>query len=138
MGQVRGYDFDAVIGVGGIGNEPRRLGISERVNWIGVGARQRYAKGVTHPLITFDHFALYEEQGVKLSKIASSLAERLYSRDAPRFLLVESSDPEHREIMRVLKLVESARPSAQRSQRCDRLSLCSFCKEAACADCSQT
>ena len=37
MGQLRARRFDAVIGVGGIGAEPKSLGIAGKVNWIGIG-----------------------------------------------------------------------------------------------------
>jgi hypothetical protein len=40
MGSVRSWDFDAVIGVGGIGSEARTEGIGGMVNWIGVGSRK--------------------------------------------------------------------------------------------------
>jgi hypothetical protein len=32
MGEVRCWDFDAVIGIGGIGEEPRRYGHSRQTN----------------------------------------------------------------------------------------------------------
>jgi hypothetical protein len=35
MGRVRGFNFDAVIGVGGIGWEPKSYGIDKKINWIG-------------------------------------------------------------------------------------------------------
>lgn len=37
MGQVRAYGYEAVIGVGGVGDEPEECGIARRVNWIGIG-----------------------------------------------------------------------------------------------------
>jgi hypothetical protein len=33
MGQFRGMDYGAVIGVGGIGSEPKAHGIDGKVNW---------------------------------------------------------------------------------------------------------
>jgi hypothetical protein len=32
MGQVRGYGFEAVIGVGGVGDEPEAWGIAGKLN----------------------------------------------------------------------------------------------------------
>ena len=62
MGRVRSYKFDAVIGVGGIGRMARVEGISGKVNWIGIGSRKGPTGG-RGPLVTFDHFVLYEERG---------------------------------------------------------------------------
>jgi hypothetical protein len=36
MGSVRGRRFNAVIGIGGVGQEPRSNGIAGRLNWIGI------------------------------------------------------------------------------------------------------
>lgn len=41
MGQVRGYEFDAVIGIGGLGLEAEAWGIAGRVNWIGIGPQKK-------------------------------------------------------------------------------------------------
>lgn len=59
MGRVRGYKFDAVIGVGGISSMPTAQGISGKVNWIGVGSRKGPTEG-RGPLVTFDHFVLFK------------------------------------------------------------------------------
>ena len=37
MGSVKGWDFDAVIGIGGIGPEPKRNRIAGKLTWIGIG-----------------------------------------------------------------------------------------------------
>src|SRR5262249_54001126 len=42
MGTVRCWKFDAVIGIGGIGAEPKRYGIAGKLTWIGIGARKIY------------------------------------------------------------------------------------------------
>jgi len=42
MGQVREYDFDAVIGIGGIGAEPRSYGIDRKINWVGINAKKKH------------------------------------------------------------------------------------------------
>ena len=36
MAQVRGYDFEAVIGVGGTGSEPKYCKIDGKINWVGI------------------------------------------------------------------------------------------------------
>ena len=37
MGRGRAWDFEAVIGVGGVGPEPRSQGLDCKVNWIILG-----------------------------------------------------------------------------------------------------
>jgi hypothetical protein len=81
MGAVRRRHFDAVIGVGGISAEPRGWGIDRRLNWVGVGAHasESVAVGDRGPLVTFDRFILWEEQGPLLKTIAPALARHVYA-----------------------------------------------------------
>ena len=44
LGSIRDRDFDAVIGVGGIGSEARAEGIARQVNWIGIGPHKFYER----------------------------------------------------------------------------------------------
>lgn len=77
MGQIRDYNFDAVIGVGGISSEPRRYGLDRKINWVGINAKKnRHAEGAT--TITFEHFVLFENSGPFLHSIAPNLARRMY------------------------------------------------------------
>ncbi len=46
MGEVRSHEFDAVIGVGGIGAEAHASRIAGQVNWIGVGANKASAPDI--------------------------------------------------------------------------------------------
>jgi hypothetical protein len=112
MGGVRGYAFDAVIGVGGRGSEAVASGIDRRINWVGLGAQKHPLKDVRGPLVTFEHFKLFEEDGLDFWAVAPALSERLYRWHAPRFLLVESATKvERAEIQRVLRLAKNAPPS---------------------------
>lgn len=56
MGRVRGWNFDAVIGVGGYDSGPQSYGIEGRVNWVGLNPTW-----TPHPqgdglLVTFEFF----------------------------------------------------------------------------------
>jgi hypothetical protein len=116
MGRLRQSPFDAVIGIGGIGPEPVAEGISGRVNWIGIGARKHPLSSGPSPLITFDHFVLFEEKGVDFCVVAPTLARRMYSRHPPRFLFNDHfSKEENAEVLRVLKMARNA-PSSTRTQ----------------------
>ena len=56
MRSVRGWAYEAVIGVGGSGHEARRAGIAERLTWIGIGPQKTYQVVPRKPLVAFDHF----------------------------------------------------------------------------------
>jgi hypothetical protein len=126
MGSVRSWDFDAVIGVGGIGSEARTEGIAGMVNWIGVGSRKGRTVG-RGPLVTFDRFVLFEEKGADFRVKAPTLAERIYSTNAPRFLFNDDfNEAEQAEIDRLLETAKimplsagmPRRQSRARSGRC--------------------
>jgi hypothetical protein len=79
MGSVRSWDFDAVIGVGGVGREPKLWGIAGKVNWIGIGPHKT---PVHDPIVTFDHFLDFGTGGPELRDLAPFLAELMYDRGA--------------------------------------------------------
>ena len=110
MGQVRTWRFDAVIGVGGIGAEPRYHGLDGKVNCIGIGPH-RAGSARRGPVLTFDHFWLRESKGPSFSKLAPRLAARLYSRNV-RVVRDRLDDEERREVDRVLALAKDAAPSS--------------------------
>lgn len=118
MGRVRSLPFEAVIGVGGISREPVAQGIAGRINWIGVGARRQPCDGMRGPLVTFDHFVLFEEHGRELERIAPALALRLYARGAPRFVFNDLNEVEQAEVRRILKTAKKAPPSMGWPRKC--------------------
>jgi hypothetical protein len=66
-GQVRSYDFDAVIGVGGTSAWD---GIAGRIVWIGIGPRK--AGNPKEPLVAFDRFHFYGSRGPTLHSAATT------------------------------------------------------------------
>jgi hypothetical protein len=101
MGQVRNFDFEAVIGVGGIGAEPRSYKIDLRINWVGTTPKrlQHQVKGV--PVISFEHFILLEHEGPLLQTIAPNLARRMYENGA-RMLLTGYTEEERAEAVSII------------------------------------
>ncbi|MBD9417512.1 hypothetical protein IB234_23350 [Pseudomonas sp. PDM16] len=97
MGRVRGWSFDAVIGVGGYGPEqPRSYGIEGRINWVGLNPTR-----VPHPqgygqIVTFESFVLFEEKEPFLYELAPLLARRMHEKRA-RVLLKSYSAAEKAE-----------------------------------------
>src|SRR5438309_2068061 len=77
MGQVRTWEFDAVIGIGGRSREAKRNRIGGKLNWIGVGARKDPMAGTQHPVITFDHFVDFGVEGPDLAAVAPKLAKQM-------------------------------------------------------------
>lgn len=110
MGRVRNWSFDAVIGVGGYGPEPRSHGIEGRVNWVG-----RNPAWHPHPdgygqIVTFESFKLLEAKGPSLISIAPLLARRMYENGA-RVLFKSYSDEEKAEAEAVLVTLLGLPPS---------------------------
>jgi hypothetical protein len=120
LGGIRSWDFEAVIGIGGIGSRAIAQGINGKVNWIGIDPQ----KGAIHgrgPLVTFKHFVLYDGKGVKVGKQARTLAQRMYSPNAPRFLFNDNfKKVEQAEIDRLLKMAKTAKPSVGTPRRQSR------------------
>ena len=109
MGSVRAWDFDAVIGIGGIGAEPVREGIDRKITWIGIYPMEVGKCACGYPILVFEQFYLKDEKGRPLSDKAPKLAKRLFAENAPRRLVVESDKSD--EIRKILSLAKTAAPS---------------------------
>jgi len=101
MGRVRDYAFDAVIGVGGIGIEPRTSGIDRRINWVGIYPKREVTSSGRGQVVTFEWFLLLEGQGPLLESLAPQLARRMYEGGA-RLLLHCYSELEFEEAKAIL------------------------------------
>jgi hypothetical protein len=110
MGRVRPYEFDSVIGVGGISGQPRSQNIAGKINWIGLGARKKTLENRRAPIVTFQHFVLYEQEGENLRDIAPVLARRLLSRNAR--VVLNFTAEEQREVNKILSMAKNAPRSA--------------------------
>jgi hypothetical protein len=107
MGQVRGWNFEAVIGVGGLGPEPRSHGLDGKVNWIGIGPHKRAVAEKRGPLVVFDHFVFYGSSGPDFETLAPVLAERIYSKNV-RVAMNGLSATEQAEVERILRRAKGA------------------------------
>lgn len=121
MGRVRGWKFDAVIGVGGIGAAPQNQGIEGRVTWVG-----RNPSWQPHPLsygqiVTFEQFVLLESNGPSLLDLAPFLARRMYERGA-RVLFKSYSSAEKAEAESIVNILlgngSASTASKQSLHRC--------------------
>lgn len=77
MGKVRGWGFDAVIGVGGSRPDRGHEDIARKVNWIGIGPHElgATAKG---PCLGFDFFHRFDEAGPALEERAPDLFRYMF------------------------------------------------------------
>jgi hypothetical protein len=109
MGQVRNFQFDAVIGIGGVGWEPQSHGIDRRLNWVGFGLiRQSGGELSRGDVVHFEHFKLMESNGPLLTDLAPSLARRFYKKEKPpRFLLDGYTEDEHAEALTIIEWASS-------------------------------
>jgi len=118
MGSVRGRDYDAVIGVGGIGPEPIAEGIAGRVTWIGIGpywhaSPKQNARG---PMVSFDRFLLEDTQGPKLVAIAPKLARHMYETNRRVVIIDETSTSLYGEVLDILQRAADSPPSPNSGQ----------------------
>lgn len=114
MGRVRTWDFDAVIGVGGLGPEARWHGLDGKVNWIGIGPHKHAAAGKRGPIVSFDHFVFYGSDGPDFEHLAPVLAERIYSKNV-RVLMKGLNPTEQEEVDNILLRAKNAPPSSIRT-----------------------
>jgi len=109
MGRVRLWPYDAVVGVGGRGAEPKLEGIADQLTWMGIGPCWR------GKLVTFEHYLAFEKgEGPVLRDVAPKLARRM--RHA-RFVMDSLSATECAEVERLLEMATGAPPSGAVSDR---------------------
>lgn len=129
MGVVRDRDYDAVIGVGGIGHEAQSHGIAGTVNWIGVGPHKSYT-GKRGPEVTFDRFVYYGCDGYDFAEYAPVLAKRMYDRNV-RSILHGLTDREYEEALAIVAWADDALPSPMLAGDVGDEDLFSSCKRCA-------
>lgn len=121
MGQVRGYRFDAVIGVGGKSPDHDSEDIALKINWIGIdphvpktvpNTRKRDGEEFRGPWVTFQRFYLWEETGPYLKTHARKLFKCMFEEKHVRLLMSRSLLPEiQEEVQNILDLVNTFHPS---------------------------
>jgi hypothetical protein len=125
MGTVRDREFDAVIGVGGIGAEARANGIAGQINWVGIGPHKSYIRGKRGPEVTFDHFLDFGTDGPDLRTFAPALADRMYGGKV-RSMLHSLSAKERAEAAKIIRLAEGE-PLSTGGRSARRVRTCGQC-----------
>jgi len=104
MGAVRNRRFDAVIGVGGLGQEPRTWGIAGKLTWVGIGPRcSAGGSNRRGDVVSFEHFMLLDAEGPDFRRIAPNLARRIFE-GRVRVLIDGYSEAEFREALAILAM----------------------------------
>lgn len=96
MGRVRDFDYEAVIGIGGTGSEPRNHNISGKITWVGVNPNKICQSNLRGPIVTFQYFVLFDKNGPSFSTFAPLLAKRMYE-GRVRYLLTGYTELERKE-----------------------------------------
>ena len=96
MGRVRDLSYHAVIGIGGIGAEPRSYNIDGKITWVDICPTKIPGEEGHGVIVTFQRFVLFDAAGPALSSLAPALAKRMYQ-GRVRYLLVGYSDSEQAE-----------------------------------------
>jgi len=112
MGQVRGWNFDAVIGIGGKSPSRGHETIAYRINWIGINPERMTKAGFEGVLVTFQYFVLYdaEGQGPKLKTLAPKLFKRIFESKSWRLQKSQSLPNDlQAEITKLLTLAKNNR-----------------------------
>jgi len=116
MGQVRAWSFDAVIAIGGIGEEPRRHGIAGKLTWIGVGPQKFFGDPDSRgPQMTFRHFLYFGEHGPLLTKEYPALARHMYATHRRHSMYAPSSSAGGSNLDRDVRAILSLATASSRS-----------------------
>jgi hypothetical protein len=125
MGRVRGWAFDAVIGVGGKSPRSGDQGIACKINWVGVDPtkdeasspmwlaikRPDWKKSLKGPLVMFKRFVSFDERGPDLKKFAPNLFRYMFEDQHVRLVMSRSLSREMQdEVQEILRLATTFRP----------------------------
>ncbi|MDL2320182.1 hypothetical protein LJC45_03515 [Alistipes sp. OttesenSCG-928-B03] len=110
MGSIRNWDYEAVIGIGGKAPWKQDADIKYKINWIGLGPKRisPTSRGVR---VVFEHFELYEENGLNIEDNFPNLFEYMYG-SRKRFDMSPNL-PENvlEEVMSIISSIKDSHPS---------------------------
>ena len=106
---MRVFDYDAVIGIGGVSPWKDDKGIKYKVNWIGIGPKRISPHNESKiNKVVFSKFELFEENGEDIEKKYPNLFDFMYVKKK-RFSLCSSFPPEvAEEVNMILNSVKNA------------------------------
>jgi hypothetical protein len=105
MGRVRNWDFDAVIGIGGKSSWKDHEGIREKINWIGLGPKKVPSPDRRGDCVVFEHFALYEDDGVNIKTVYPKLYEFMYGNRKRFAMPLQLEEAVYEEVLLILNSI---------------------------------
>src|SRR5260370_1014045 len=105
-GEKRGWNYYAVIGVGGVKTKPAEM--TGKLIWIGKSPTKTYVKGKRGPEVTFKDFCDCGIYGPKMYSVARRLWEKI--KKAPRGFMYPTSE---KQVNRLLKLAKESSANAR-------------------------
>jgi hypothetical protein len=119
MGRVRCWNFDAVIGVGGKSPLHGHEGIAFKITWIGINPRKIEGDSevvLRGPLLGFEYFVLWDENGKDLKKLAPHLFRYIFEDQQVRVVMSRSlpSREMQEEVTNILKLAKNHKSTTSR------------------------
>lgn len=110
MGSIRNWDYDAVIGIGGKAPWRKDAAIKYKINWIGLGPKQ-ISPTNRGARVVFEHFELYEENGLNIEDAFPNLFEYMYG-NRKRFDMSPNLPANvFEEVMTIISSIRDSSPS---------------------------
>jgi len=104
MGQVRNWNYDAVIGIGGKAPWKGHEDIRYKINWIGFGPQKVESSGRA-PAIVFSNFALFEEKGQDIETTYPHLFKHMFESRKRFDMSLNLPENVYKEVMAILDIV---------------------------------
>ena len=79
MGQIRDWDYDAVIGIGGKVPWKKYSDIKYKINWIGINPRRIESNSKRGSYVVFEHYDLQEGKGRNIKTEFPNLFDYMFS-----------------------------------------------------------
>jgi len=115
MGQVRDWNYDAVIGIGGVAPWRDDRDIEKRINWIGINPKKHkpstFGQGFLNSCITFEKFKLFDGAGNLVEEYAPKLFEYMFKQGRIPRAGKNFNDEIYAELLDILSLADDANAS---------------------------
>ena len=84
MGQQRDWNYNAVMGIGGVSATAVNANIDRKLTWVGINAHKKPVPDKKGSLVTFDHICVMKGFGPKLCYCARGLYDYMFECRTPR------------------------------------------------------